>query len=278
MKNLKSEKVQVQFVLFFANLDLDDPDLRPGDLMNLRDMFAEYIALAESRKHKKEMVPTDIHLWDIQDEERRKRLKEILNKIQTKLRRYLDSLYGENFVKSPAHLKQLPYYMDVFNDTTQLLEASPEATVYKGALDDSSKGITLLLSVSGTRVDSIFPADLFLFRLTILLSKLAGKIFKCPLCAKYFLKRGLKRFCSPRCQVNWANKKYYRSQQVKKEVQKLHLEDGLSEEAIIKRLKSNSVLKVNKIEDLPKVSAWIAEAESKNKRASIRRSTTKRRK
>lgn len=272
-----NEKKKIQFALDLGNLDVEK--LRLGDVINLKDGFIDYgMAITDADFNSgliSGKIPHKTLLFQVQDEDFIKAEREMIVDIQTKLRRYLDSLSAENFLEANAP-KQIEHYLrsdrsrrsvnDIHGLFKFLSTDSQEERAIKTAIRDSWKQTELDLFLSGARgVTGPLP-DMFVFQFKMLLSKLEGKIFKCPQCTKYFLQRGTKRFCTPRCQVNWANKKYYRSKQAKNDVLELHREKGLSAKTIVERLKHKHELNEST------VSSWI------EKSASVRRSKNKRRK
>lgn len=275
MTNLKNDKEKIQFALDLANLDLKSSNLRVGDLLNLKESLTAFGGALPDADFKAKVIPSIRSSFQSEQDKVFEALKELLKKIQLKVSGFLDSLAAENFSASMSD-KQIQAWVDTFiqpqfkNDKSRIAripERVPlEAGIVQSGIRDSSKETELVIKVRGNAITDGSPEDVFIFQLLILLSRFPGGILKCPQCGKYFLKRGMKRFCAPRCQVNWANKKYYRNKQAKEEVLELHNRERLSAKTIVKRLKHIHGL------DESMVRSWIGES------ATVQRKKTKRRK
>lgn len=293
MKLLKDAKDRVEFAFQFARIDMESPTFGRGDLLNLEEEFAQYNESIKETNEYLRYVPVD-DLTQLTAEQSAKlnalifgqqpsepsdeQKKERLKRIQAKLRHLLDDITADNFIfdvviQNPELLGRMRRDPDKWP-----LEIKQISNIQTKLSEPSIAKLGLTFRIHGTLVYGSHE-DIFVFRLLMLLSSLSTRIFKClnyesSLCQIYFLKRKNKRFCSSRCQMNWANRKHYRNQQIMEKAIELRKRERLSARAIVKRLKEN--YEVNEDD----VRSWIADNDSREKQkyASVRRSKTKRRK
>lgn len=195
---MQTNITRLQFIISFVGMDL--PNIRPGDLLNLREDLADFLGHGPTDTllqckgailaHPKMPPLTDITLQD-------------LEALQAELRTILDSIVmGDD---------RAPRYKTVGNETVGRLLISPPITLlpikasYALVTDGVRRrpGEGTYLSVMGPTRDMVLLTTLWLLN-----AEGTDRIVPCPACQAVFYRVGRQRYCSNSCRNRVAGKQW----------------------------------------------------------------------